>query len=78
MLKEGGWAIRGTIGSCPQVPVILKSVSDPMLCATFTYCIIFMVTRKPNFYLQAKLLNNYIQCHSRRHLIIIIVISISI
>ena len=34
--KKEGWAIRGTIGSCPQVPVILKSVSDPMLCATFT------------------------------------------
>jgi hypothetical protein len=32
--KKEGWAIRGTIGSCPQVPVILKSVSDPMLCAT--------------------------------------------
>ena len=29
----------GTIGFCPQVPVILKSVSDPMLCATFTYSI---------------------------------------
>ena len=27
------------VGSCPQVPVILKSVSDPMLCATFTYSI---------------------------------------
>ena len=42
MLKEKeGWEIRGTIGSCPQVPVILKSVSlsDPMLCATFTYSI---------------------------------------
>ena len=39
--KKEGWAIRGTIGigSCPQVPVILKSVSDPMLCATFTYSI---------------------------------------
>jgi hypothetical protein len=40
MLKnKEGWEIRGTIGSCPQVPVILKSVSDPMLCATFTYSI---------------------------------------
>jgi hypothetical protein len=29
--KKGGRAIRGTIGSCPQVPVILKSGSDPML-----------------------------------------------
>ena len=41
--KKEGWAIRSTIGigSCPQVPVavILKSVSDPMLCATFTYSI---------------------------------------
>jgi hypothetical protein len=76
--KRGGWAIRGTIGSCPQVPVILKSVSDPMLCATFTYSIMSMVTSKSNFYFQAKLVNNYIQCHSRRHLIIIIIISISI
>ena len=39
MKKKEGWAIRSTIGSCPQVPVILKSVSDPMLCATFTYSI---------------------------------------
>ena len=39
--KKEGWAIRSTIGSCPQVPVavILKSVSDPMVCATFTYSI---------------------------------------
>jgi hypothetical protein len=37
--KKEGWAIRSTIRSCPQVPVILKSVSDPMLCATFTYSI---------------------------------------
>ena len=37
--KKEGWAIRSTIGSCPQVPVTLKSVSDPMLCATFTYSI---------------------------------------
>jgi hypothetical protein len=38
--KKEGWAIRSTIGSCPQVPpVILKRVSDPMLCATFTYSI---------------------------------------
>ena len=59
MLKKEGWAIRGTIGSCPQVPVILKSVSDPMLCATFTYSIMSMVTSKPNFYFQAKLVNNY-------------------
>ena len=35
--------------------MILKSVSDPMLCATFTYSIISMVTSKPNFYFQAKL-----------------------
>ena len=39
--KKEGWAIRSTIGSCPQVPVILKSVSDPMLCATFIYSIMF-------------------------------------
>ena len=63
--KKEGWAIRGTIGSCPQVPVILKSVSlsDPMLCATFTYAImstaVLVVTSKPNFYFQAKLVNNY-------------------
>jgi hypothetical protein len=25
--KKEGWAIRSTIGSCPQVHVILKSVS---------------------------------------------------
>ena len=41
--KKEGWAIRSTlgIGSCPHVPVavILKSVSDPMLCTTFTYSI---------------------------------------
>ena len=39
--KKEGWEIRGTIWSCPQVPVILKSVSlsDPMLCAIFTYSI---------------------------------------
>ena len=67
--KKEGWAIRGTIGSCPQVPVILKSVSlsDPMLhvCATFTYSIMsttgghYYDTSKPNFYFQAKLVNNY-------------------
>ena len=61
--KKEGWAIRGTIVSCPQVPVILKSVSDPMLCATFTYSImstaVLVVTCKPNFYFQAKLVNNY-------------------
>ena len=63
--KKEGWAIRGTIGSCPQVPVILKSVSlsDPMLCATFTYSImstaVLVVTSKPNFYFQANLVNNY-------------------
>jgi hypothetical protein len=39
-----GWTIRSTIGPCPQVPVILKSVSDPMLCATFTYSITCMST----------------------------------
>jgi len=47
------------------------SVSDPMLCATFTYPIMSMVTSKPNFYFLAKLVNNYIYNVSRRHLIII-------
>ena len=37
---------------------ILKSVSDPKLCATYTYSIMSMVTSKPNFYFQAKLVNN--------------------
>ena len=38
--KKEGWAIRSTIiGSCLQVAVVLKSVSDPMLCATFIYSI---------------------------------------
>jgi hypothetical protein len=37
---------------------ILKSVSDPMLCAAYTYSIISMVTSKPNFYFQTKLVNN--------------------
>ena len=41
---------------------ILKSISDPMLCATYTYSIMSMVTSssKPNFYFPAKLVNNYI------------------
>ena len=30
-----------------------------MLCATYTYSIMSMVTSKPNFYFQAKLVNNY-------------------
>jgi hypothetical protein len=41
MLKKEGWVIRGTIGSCPQVPVILKSVSDPMLCAILSNCVFY-------------------------------------
>ena len=33
--KNGGWAIRGTIGSCPQVPVLLWcSVKSKITCVT--------------------------------------------
>jgi hypothetical protein len=60
--RLASWMVCQTFGQTQFH--ILKSVSDPMLCATYTYSIMSIFTSKPNFYFQAKLVNNYV--HKQR------------